>query len=207
MNIELTPRRKQRSIDDKYEIIMFYLSIESKGRGAKEETRRKFNLASISSLNTILSQKDEIIRSHESNQTSSKRVRLTCGRLPSLEDQLYEEFVELRSRKNVVGCNDLIEKASEIKEKLLANSNLTLVEKEKLEKFKASSGFIRAFNSRHNINFKNLSVEAASVDMNVVNTKEVKKFVLFNAQIDTAQNPTIKFKYVISIVACIHICT
>jgi hypothetical protein len=37
-------------------------SIESKGRGAKEETRRKFDLATVSSLNTILSQKDEIIR-------------------------------------------------------------------------------------------------------------------------------------------------
>ena len=28
-------------------------SIESKGRGAKEETRRKFDLATVSSLNTI----------------------------------------------------------------------------------------------------------------------------------------------------------
>ncbi len=67
-NKKLTPQRKQRSIDDKYEIIMFYLSIESKGRCAKEETRRKFDLATVSSLNTILSQKDEIIRLYETNQ-------------------------------------------------------------------------------------------------------------------------------------------
>jgi len=45
--MDLTPKskkeRKQRFIDDKYELIRFYESIESKGRGAKEETRKKFD--------------------------------------------------------------------------------------------------------------------------------------------------------------------
>ena len=77
---------------------MFYLSIESKGRGAKEETRRKFDLATVSSLNTILSQKDEIIRFYETNQATSKRVRLTGSRLPSLDDRLYDKFVQFRSQ-------------------------------------------------------------------------------------------------------------
>jgi hypothetical protein len=51
-------------------------SIESKGRGAKEETRRKFDLATVSSLNTILSQKDEIIRLYETNQATLYTINL-----------------------------------------------------------------------------------------------------------------------------------
>ncbi len=48
------------------------------------------------------------------------------------------------------------------------SNNLTVVETVRLEKFKATTGFIREFNARHNIKFKNLSGEAASVDLNVV---------------------------------------
>ncbi len=55
-------KRKQRTIEEKYEII------EHQGRGSKEETRKKFDLISISSLNTIMSQKDEVVRLHETNQ-------------------------------------------------------------------------------------------------------------------------------------------
>jgi len=61
--------RKQRTIDEKYEIIKYYESIEYKGRGAKEETK-KFYLATISSLCTILSQREEVIRLYESNQAT-----------------------------------------------------------------------------------------------------------------------------------------
>ena len=53
---------------EKHEIIKYYESIEHQGRGSKEETRKKFDLISISSLNTILSQKDEVVRLHETNQ-------------------------------------------------------------------------------------------------------------------------------------------
>jgi len=54
--MELTPQQKKivnkellTRIYMKYEIIKYYESIEYKGRGAKEETRKKFDLASISS--------------------------------------------------------------------------------------------------------------------------------------------------------------
>jgi hypothetical protein len=47
---------------EKYEIIKFYESIVHKGRGVKEETTKKFNLASLSTLNTILENKEETIR-------------------------------------------------------------------------------------------------------------------------------------------------
>jgi len=44
---------KQRTIEDKNEIIKYYESINYNGRGSKEETRKKFDLISIYS-NTIL---------------------------------------------------------------------------------------------------------------------------------------------------------
>jgi hypothetical protein len=40
----------------------FYESIVHKGRGVKEEARKKFNLVSLSTLNTILENKEETIR-------------------------------------------------------------------------------------------------------------------------------------------------
>ncbi len=103
----------------------------------QRETRKKFDLATISSLCTILNQKEEIIRLYETNEATAKRVRLTGSRLPSLDDKLYETFVNLRSQRVEVGGYDLVEKASEIKEKILANNNLTGIEKARLEKFKA----------------------------------------------------------------------
>ena len=42
-------KRKQRTIEEKYEII------EHQGRGSKEETRKKFYLISISSLKKMKS--------------------------------------------------------------------------------------------------------------------------------------------------------
>jgi len=72
--------RKQRTIEEKYEIIKYFESIEHKGCGSKEETRKKFDLKSIFSLNTILSQKDEVVRLHETNQSVISRVRLKMCR-------------------------------------------------------------------------------------------------------------------------------
>jgi hypothetical protein len=161
-------KRKQRTLEEKYEIIKYYESIEHQGRGSKEETRKKFDLISISSLNTILSQKDEVERLHETNQSMISRVRLTSSRLPQLDQQLYDAFVNLRSKKVEISGEDVATKAIQIKEKILAQNKLSSAQREQLEKFKASTGFVKTFNNRHNIKFKNLSGEAGSVDENVV---------------------------------------
>ncbi len=65
---------------------------------------------------------------------------------------------------------DIETKAIEIKEKLLAKNNLSSTEREQLQKFKATTGFIKTFNNRHNIRFKNFSGEVGSVDENVVDS-------------------------------------
>ena len=104
--------RQQRSVDEKYDIIKYYESIESKGRAVKEETRRKFNIVTISSLNAILNQKDEVVRIYESNKSSSKRVRLTGSRLPLLDQKLYESFAFLRDNQVEVSDEDISTKAA-----------------------------------------------------------------------------------------------
>jgi hypothetical protein len=97
---------------------MFYLSIESKGRGAKEETRRKFDLATVSSLNTILSQKDEIIRLYETNQDALESFYKLKGfmnqydpenltSLLAFEDTLY---LAMEKRKNQAKITDFFKK-------------------------------------------------------------------------------------------------
>lgn len=136
-------RRKQRSIDEKYEIIKYYEMIESTGRGAKEKTRQEFNLPTISSLNTILHNRDDIMRIYESNQNVSTRVRLTSSRFPKLDQQLYNSFTVLSNQKPDVADIDITIKAAEIRDKLLTDHNLSHSEKTRLSNFKATTGFIK----------------------------------------------------------------
>ena len=143
MEKEKMLRRKQRSIDEKYEIIKFYEMIESTGRGAKEKTRQEFGLPTISSLNTILHSRDDIMRIYESNQNVSTRVRLTSSRFPKLDQQLYNSFAELSNQKSDVADIDITVKAAEIRDKLLTDHNLSKSEKSRLSNFKATTGFIK----------------------------------------------------------------
>ena len=159
-----SPKLKQRTIDEKYEIIKYYEKIEKEGRGAKEKTRQKFEISTISSLNVILHHSEEIIRLYESNQSSSSRIRMSQSRFPHVDQHLYQSFSFLRSKNIEVSGLDFMIKASEIKEKLLSSANLSVEDRLKLEKINFMSGFIRGFKNRHNIRLKNLSEEAGSVD-------------------------------------------
>ena len=49
-----------KTIEEKYEIIKHYESIENTGRGAKSKTIEKFKLSRISTLNSILANRDDI---------------------------------------------------------------------------------------------------------------------------------------------------
>ena len=144
-------------------MIKYYEKIEKEGRGAKEKTRQKFEISTISSLNVILHHSEEIIRLYESNQSSSSRIRMSQSRFPHVDQHLYQSFSFLRSKNIEVSGLDFMIKASEIKEKLLSSANLSVEDRLKLEKFNFTSGFIRGFKNRHNIRLKNLSGEAGSV--------------------------------------------
>ena len=64
-------KRKKRTIKEKYLIIKYYESIKNQGRGAKEITRKKFEISTFSSLKVMISQRDDIFRLHESDQLAS----------------------------------------------------------------------------------------------------------------------------------------
>ena len=169
-------KRKQRTIEEKYEIIKFFESIESQGRGAKEITRKRFEISTISSLNVILKNRDDILRLHESNQFGNSRVRLTPSRLPTLDKKLYESLtylgsnnvemkekcLSLGSKNGQVSTLDFVNKAVEIKEKLLSDNELNEKEKKTLANFKITSGFIKKFKHRHNIELNTSSGEAGT---------------------------------------------
>ena len=121
MNEKYKEKRKQRTIEEKYEIIQFYESIENRGRGEKISTRKKFEISTVSSLlfsgisgisvNVILSHRDEIIRIYELNQLATSRVRLTSSRLPTLDKIFYESVTFLRGKTS----KSPVTKATEIK--------------------------------------------------------------------------------------------
>jgi len=152
--------RSRKTIDIKYEIIKYYDSIEHTGRGAKAKTITMFNLPRISSLNTILSQRNEIIRLFESNKSSASRVRLTLGRVPVLDEKLYDRIEEIGEMTD----QHLMVAAREIRDELLKDYELPDEERSKLLSFKASPGFVKTFKNRHNIRFNNSPRETASGD-------------------------------------------
>ena len=81
--------RNTRTLEEKYKIIKYYESIEHIGRDAKKKTIDKFNLARHTTLNTILSQSDEIVSIYESNQAS---IHIFLYRISNheIEDDLHK---------------------------------------------------------------------------------------------------------------------
>ncbi len=74
--------------------------------------------------------------------------------MPELDQQLYDAFVDLRSKKVEISGEDIATKALQIKEKILAQNKLSSAQREQLENFNASTGFVKTFNNRHNIKFE-----------------------------------------------------
>ena len=91
--------RKGLSLEQKYFIIKDYESIEHTGRGAKKKIVDKFDLKRITTLNTILSQSDQIIAKYESNEANSNRKRLTKSRNEEIDNELFNTFKLVRQQK------------------------------------------------------------------------------------------------------------
>jgi len=73
-------------------IIKYYESIEHTGRDAKKNTVDKFNLARHTTLNTILSQSDEIVSIYGTKQAGDSRKRLTKARNLEINNHLFDTF-------------------------------------------------------------------------------------------------------------------
>lgn len=116
----------------------------------KSEVAKRFNIPP-STLTSILKKK-EIIAGIPS---SSKAKRQKCGEFPELERSLVTWFAQCRQLNVPVGGVMMREKAKFFAERLA------------IDNFRASDGWFDRFKKRHNISFRKLSGESASVSDNV----------------------------------------
>ena len=123
--------------------------------GIKLTLVREFDLPSISSLNSILAKKDEILHNFTSNFTM-QRKRFEPSTFPEIDQELYQWFLRMRANKLELSCELLIHQA-----KLIAASK-------NVDSFKASKGYVEGFKSRYNIAFEKLHGEGAAVNTEVV---------------------------------------
>ena len=153
MSAAAVRRRNQWTVQEKYKIIQAY---ERKTEVRIKSTLvREFDLPSISSLNSILAKKDEILHNFTSNFTM-QRKRFKPSTFPEFDQELYQWFLRMRANKVKLSCDLLIHQA-----KLIAVSK-------NVDNFKASKGFVEEFKSRCNLVFKKHHGEGAAVNTEVV---------------------------------------
>jgi hypothetical protein len=117
----------------------------------------KYNI-SLGSVSNILKRKAEYFNDYETNQNQNVKRKLTDMNSQKLDEQVYEWFVQQRSKKIPISGPILQEKARQIAESLGDN----------LGSFKASNGWLEKFRTRHNISFRVINGESSSVDITTV---------------------------------------
>lgn len=153
----MPPKNVSLSIKEKQQIINAVAS------GCKQiDVSKRFNVPR-STITSILKNKDKIT----SQSSDSKIKRFKTGDYPQLEDKVKQWFAQARNSNVPVGGNILREKARVFAEKM------------GIEDFRASDGWFDRFKKRHNIKFKKLSGESASVSDNVCSKwkDELKKII------------------------------
>ena len=86
-------KRTKRTIEQKFTIIKASEGVSAQ-KGAKAAIVSRFQLPNISSLNTILTKKEEILNAFHSNMPSN-RTKLRQGDHPQLDKELYKWFVTM----------------------------------------------------------------------------------------------------------------
>ena len=150
-------QRDTKTINGKYDIIVFYEDMIKKGiKQAKTKTKEHFKLPQLSTLNTILKNKCKIKDAYERNETTSKRKRFRDSKYGDVDTELYEDFRKMRDKQAEIRTIDLKTKSLEI---AIAKG---------LPDLKASNGYFRGFYDRYDIQCKSLHGEAGSVDSSTV---------------------------------------
>ena len=129
------------------------------GKGASQrKLAKKYNI-SIRSVNKILKRKEEYLNDYQSNQNQDTKRKFKGSDAMKLDEQIYEWFLQQRSKNISISRTILQEKAREIAESLGGA----------LSSFKASSGWLEKFRKRHNISHRIISGESVPVDITTVN--------------------------------------
>lgn len=147
-----TAKRKQISLLDKLEIIS---DVDS---GQKQTTvAEKFGL-SRKTVNTIMKNREAILKQQEDGGLSAKRIRLRGASYPKVEEALLLWLRDALA-KNIPVNGVLLRKRAEQLAFLLDCAD-----------FKCSEGWLDRFKARNGISFKCISGESDSVDLNCVSS-------------------------------------
>ena len=109
-----------------------------------------FKLPQISSLNTILSKKDDIKAAYEASETISKRKRFRSSKYQDVDEELYKYFIVMRDKNAEIRTIDFKTKSLEIAKGY--------------HNFTVSNGYLRGFYDRFNIKCDGLHADVGSVD-------------------------------------------
>lgn len=125
--------------------------LEAVANGEKKiKVANQFSI-SLSTLTSILKKKDSLL----STSSQSKRMRCREGGFPQLEHCLLEWFMQSRAQNVPISGPLLQDKAKSFAVKLGLNS------------FRASDGWLSNFKKRHNLVFKKICGESASVGQEI----------------------------------------
>ena len=134
-------KRVCQTIEEKYKIIKACEAMKV-NFGAKSPICRQFNLKCLSTLNTILGKKDEVIENYKKSAVP-ERKRMRKSVFSEIDEQLYQWFLRTRSNNIELSGDKILQKATEIAEQLGAR-----------EEFTASHGFLDGFKNRYGLKFQ-----------------------------------------------------
>lgn len=106
----------------------------------------------------ILRNKEDIIRRYNENSTNEKCHRFQRNGPGELIDKIVLEWFNRVRNKNVPISGPIIQ-----------TNALEVARKIECDNFKASNGWLKSFKVRHNIVFKSICGESASINVTVVN--------------------------------------
>ncbi|CAF4239687.1 unnamed protein product [Rotaria sordida] len=130
----------------------------SDGNGLPQrKLAEKYNI-SLGSVSNILKRKTEYLKDYETNQNQTVKRKSRDVNVQTLDEQIYEWFVQQRAKRIPISGPILQEKARDIAESL----------GDQFASFKGSNGWLEKFRTRHNISHYVISGESSSVDVQTV---------------------------------------
>ena len=148
-------KRVYQTIEDKYKIIKACEAMKV-NFGAKSPICRQFNLKCLSTLNTILGKKYEVIENYKKSAVP-ERKRMRKSAFSETDEQLYQSFLRMRSNNIEISGDIILQKAADTAEQLGAR-----------EEFTASHGFLDGLKNRYGLKFKTINGQAGEVSPEIV---------------------------------------
>jgi hypothetical protein len=144
--------RIELTLDDKVKLIK---DAQSVPKLTQKEISLKYGLGK-STVSDVLKKKEVYLREFESNANSKKKRFNNACKFDRLNDLVFQWFKQARAKGMPVSCPLIQEKALQFATEL------------SITDFKASTGWLDSWRTRHSIKSAKVGGEAASVDEDVV---------------------------------------